>query len=495
MLKIDFTIIPIMSIKTSNNFLKSEYFLPLIFFVLLIILSCTLFINPLFLLPTAVAFTFFSFIIYKREILLPEMHSQKAWIVSCFFIVIGCVLLMMIKSQEIINQFGELFLDGELKSFERLSEGDEGGEFWEEVTVFIPDSRKGARLLKFLKYSVFGMCIALLFVSYKLFDYESKNTKNDLWFISNLESPFYKNLNWIKHAVPTVDFIELFKYFSTLNDNKSWQVRQKINFQLSVFRMEHYMSCGELPTSWKIDNKSCLHLAEFIIANTVFHFKNSSKVITQNNHLLPYERSLIVKAIAFYIHAIKKNIKETDSRIHKNELITDLYGLFYHIQNHIKASGGKRARKLSTVLKEDVFYPVTNVILVDDHQLFRWGVKKIFENNYSVKIVNEAQNGQELFDLLNHSTSDIISLGIQMPVMDGLAFLDRFNYQEEPKIISLSFLNDPSVVLKALSLGASSYLDKSQGGDAIAKSYKHVHAYGFYYSSNIRETIKKVNES
>jgi DNA-binding NarL/FixJ family response regulator len=82
-----------------------------------------------------------------------------------------------------------------------------------------------------------------------------------------------------------------------------------------------------------------------------------------------------------------------------------------------------------------------------------------------------------------------------MPVMDGLAFLDRFNYQEEPKIISLSFLNDPAVVLKALSLGASSYLDKSQGGDAIAKSYKHVHAYGFYYSSNIRETIKKVNES
>ena len=74
-------------------------------------------------------------------------------------------------------------------------------------------------------------------------------------------------------------------------------------------------------------------------------------------------------------------------------------------------------------------------------------------------------------------------------------FLEQFNYQEEPKIVSLSFLNDPKVVIRALKLGASSYIDKSQGGEIITKAYKQVHSYGFYYSYNIREAINKLNES
>ncbi|MBK8808705.1 MAG: response regulator transcription factor [Bacteroidales bacterium] len=119
------------------------------------------------------------------------------------------------------------------------------------------------------------------------------------------------------------------------------------------------------------------------------------------------------------------------------------------------------------------------------------GCKKLFENNYSVKIVNEAQNGQELFDLLNHSTSDIISLGIQMPVVDGLAFLDRFNYQEEPKIISLSFFKLPLCRTSWLSFRASSYLDKSEGGEhCCCKGINMSMALAFLFKN--RETIKKV---
>ena len=265
--------------------------------------------------------------------------------------------------------------------------------------------------------------------------------------------------------------------------------------QLYIFRIEHYKERKELPDCWESNTKSCLCLAEIVIANTVFHFKHLKSKTTQNSHHLPYEKSLIVKAIAYYIHALKKNFKECEIRSEKIGLISQLYKLFYFIQEHIKAPGGKETRNLSTVLKEDVFYTVTSVIIVDDHKLFRMGIKNYLSKNKSLTFIHEAENGQELIKLLNHSTADVISLGIQMPVMHGLEFLEQFNYQEEPKIVSLSFLNDPKVVIRALKLGASSYIDKSQGGEIITKAYKQVHSYGFYYYYNIRESINKLNES
>ena len=484
-----------MSIKAINKILKSDLFLPILNLVLIIIGGYILLLKPLFIIPAAIIITFLSIIIYKREILLPERHNPKAWIDSIFLIVVGLFFISLIKNQVIINQFGELFIDGGIKDFDRLSEGENGNEFWEEVSVFIPDTPKGARLLSFIEYIYWGISALLVFINYKLFDYETEKVKSELWFISGLIKHFEINYNWTRQAVPTIDFLALQKYYSTIDYDKNWQLSQKINLQLSIFRIEHYKERKELPDCWESNTKSCLCLAEIVIANTVFHFKHLKSKTTQNSHHLPYEKSLIVKAIAYYIHALKKNFKECESRSEKIGLISQLYKLFYFIQEHIKAPGGKESRNLSTVLKEDVFYTVTSVIIVDDHKLFRMGIKNYLSKNKSLTFIHEAENGQELIKLLNHSTADVISLGIQMPVMHGLEFLEQFNYQEEPKIVSLSFLNDPKVVIRALKLGASSYIDKSQGGEIITKAYKQVHSYGFYYSYNIREAINKLNES
>lgn len=482
-----------MSIKKVNKFLRSDLSFPALYFVLVILGSYILFNKPLLILPAAIFITLLSLIVYKREIMLPERDSPKAWIASCFFIMMGLIFLSFIKRQDMFNLFGELYIDGEIKNIDRLQESDVGNEYWEEVSVFIPASKKGARLLSFIEYTYWGVNAFLLFANYKLLDYESEKIKSELWFISDLSKYFENSYNWAGHAVPTYEFLALLKFYSTLNNDNNWQLKQKLNFQLSAFKIEHYKDCGKLPDCWKSQNKSCLFLAEIIIANTVVHFKPLKSKITQSNQELPYEKSLIVKAIAYYIYAIKKNFKESGSRSEKIGLISQLYKLFYFVQDHIKAPGGKQTRNLKTVINEDIFNPVTTAIIVDDHKLFRTGVKNFISQNHTVLFIKEAENGQQLAELLRNTTADVISLGIQMPVMDGLTFLGKFNYQEEPKIITLSFLNDSSVVLRALFAGTSCYIDKSQGGEAIAKAYKQVHAYGFYYSSNIRVAVEKLN--
>jgi tellurite resistance protein TehA-like permease len=100
--------------------------------VIIIIGGYILLLKPLFIIPAAIIITFLSIIIYKREILLPERHNPKAWIDSIFLIVVGLFFISLIKNQVIINQFGELFIDGGIKDFDRPSEGENGNEFWEE---------------------------------------------------------------------------------------------------------------------------------------------------------------------------------------------------------------------------------------------------------------------------------------------------------------------------------------------------------------------------
>ena len=62
-----------------------------------------------------------------------------------------------------------------------------------------------------------------------------------------------------------------------------------------------------------------------------------------------------------------------------------------------------------------------NVIIVDDHELFRLGVKTAIENRHSdLQIVGEAESGAELFALLDEVAVDIVLLDIALPDMSGI---------------------------------------------------------------------------
>lgn len=477
-------------IKSNNSDLITLVF----YSFLLLVFALILYKYPVVSFPAILLLTIGSTLIYKREVLIPEKETQKAWIAAFFFVVIAVFFIMVFRRQEIINAFGSFFIDGQLKNIEKMNEGPEGGEFLEEVTAFIPDSKKGVRLLKYFEYSLWIIGAVCIFINYKLLDYESEKTKTDFWFISVLISHFDDKFGWTKQAVPTKDFEYLLKYQSLINEEKNWALKQKINFQLTVFRTDHYKGAGGLPDSWEISNKACLTLAEAIVSDTVYHFRNNTRKIIQNNKHLPYEKELIVKSIAYYINAIRRNEKVIENKVQKNYLLSGLFNLFYFVQDYIKFPMGKETRKLNTILREDLLYKESKIIIAEDMKLFRNGIKTYLEKFDSIKIVSEAENGQELLELLKNKSADVISLNIQMPVMDGFTFMESYPLHEDPKIAILSFLDAPKIVLKALSLGASSYLCKSQGGDTIAKMYKQVHAYGFYYSADMHEAIKMFNE-
>ncbi|WP_152961971.1 response regulator [Aneurinibacillus migulanus] len=109
-----------------------------------------------------------------------------------------------------------------------------------------------------------------------------------------------------------------------------------------------------------------------------------------------------------------------------------------------------------------------SILLVDDHKLFREGVKRILEMEESFEIVGEASDGEEACQMAADFQPDVILMDINMPKMTGV--------QATQRIIILSIHDDENYVYKSLRSGAAGYLLKEMDSDALIDAINSVAA-------------------
>ena len=127
---------------------------------------------------------------------------------------------------------------------------------------------------------------------------------------------------------------------------------------------------------------------------------------------------------------------------------------------------------------------VINVMIVDDHVLYRAGVKTALSSKKDIKVIAEADNGQHMLHMLKAIQPDVILLDIQMPIMDGITALPEVKkLYPNIKIIMLTLLDDQSVVTKLMELGANSYLVKVSDAEVIYEAIKVCHQQEFYFNA------------
>ncbi|MDH6312753.1 DNA-binding NarL/FixJ family response regulator [Parabacteroides sp. PFB2-10] len=134
-------------------------------------------------------------------------------------------------------------------------------------------------------------------------------------------------------------------------------------------------------------------------------------------------------------------------------------------------------------------------ILVDDHALFRLGVKSAIMNGHTdIGIVGEADSGTVLFCLLETTTPDIILLDILLPDMTGTTIARRLR-KEYPaiKILAISAENTAEVVQEMIEIGIEGFISKRQGGvDEIAEAIRTIMNGYEYFGHDISAIIYKI---
>lgn len=132
--------------------------------------------------------------------------------------------------------------------------------------------------------------------------------------------------------------------------------------------------------------------------------------------------------------------------------------------------------------------PKIKLALVDDHILFRKGMKSLIEKlNPHFSILFEAGNGSEMIDQLESvETPDIILLDIDMPVMNGYESITWLkNNYPNIKILVVSMIEDEATVLRVIKLGVRGYLSKDVEPDILHKALMNVYHGHYHYTDLI----------
>lgn len=132
------------------------------------------------------------------------------------------------------------------------------------------------------------------------------------------------------------------------------------------------------------------------------------------------------------------------------------------------------------------------VIIVDDHEIFRNGLKMVINRFHDTKIIAEASNGRDFLALLDKHTPDIILMDIEMPVMNGIdATKIALNTFPDLKIIVLTMFNDEAYIQNMIDLGVKGFLIKNINKQDLNKAIQKVYNGGNYYSDELFSFFNK----
>jgi DNA-binding NarL/FixJ family response regulator len=127
-----------------------------------------------------------------------------------------------------------------------------------------------------------------------------------------------------------------------------------------------------------------------------------------------------------------------------------------------------------------------NVLIADDHKIFRDGLISLMDGEPDLKVVGEAADGKEVMEKLPLVKPDLILMDISMGEAGGIQTTQMVRERyPEVRILVLSMHSETSYILKMLELGASGYLLKDAGKNEMLSAIRTVASGNSYYSSQV----------
>ena len=128
-----------------------------------------------------------------------------------------------------------------------------------------------------------------------------------------------------------------------------------------------------------------------------------------------------------------------------------------------------------------------NVILAEDHNIVRNGIRSLLDSEPGITVVDEAINGAEAFEKINGGLDvDLVLADINMPEMSGIELVKALKATSfKSKVLILSMLDHENYIREAIASGASGYLLKNVSKEELLFSIKHIAAGNTYICSEL----------
>jgi DNA-binding NarL/FixJ family response regulator len=118
---------------------------------------------------------------------------------------------------------------------------------------------------------------------------------------------------------------------------------------------------------------------------------------------------------------------------------------------------------------------VIRVVLVDDHPMFREGLRFTLERAEDIQVVGEAADGHQALDLIAEVDPDVVVMDLAMPRLDGLAATERLAADgARAGILVLTFSEEDAAVFAAVRAGARGYLVKGVAAEQVVSGVRAV---------------------
>jgi two-component system invasion response regulator UvrY len=130
------------------------------------------------------------------------------------------------------------------------------------------------------------------------------------------------------------------------------------------------------------------------------------------------------------------------------------------------------------------------VLLVDDHAVVRMGFKMLLESASDIKVVAEAENGEQGIKLYMEHHPDVVVMDITMPGIGGLEAIERIMAKDNSaRILVLSAHEDSVHPKRVLNAGAMGYLTKRSAAEELIKAIRTVAGRKMYLEANIAQQM------
>ena len=135
---------------------------------------------------------------------------------------------------------------------------------------------------------------------------------------------------------------------------------------------------------------------------------------------------------------------------------------------------------------------MVRIALVDDHSLFRRGLKMLLTSYSDFEVVAEASSGEEFLELMDAAQPDVVFMDYSMGGMNGAETTERaLERMPELKVISLTMFGDNAYYSRMASSGAKGFLLKDSEFDEVVEAVSTVCDGGTYFSALLLESISQ----